>query len=133
MIFVPRKYKWYLRLCAEITRSCNSSIAVAFGHNELWWTPAVNSIFVVSQMLWPQGTMNSGVLWPQIPFLWPLKCCGLYPQWTIVAYCRKSRFCQDKHSLIWASNFANIVNFNSLGKSRSVITYNSLMIPDIRS
>ena len=105
----PPLIKWYLfpgylRPRAEITRSCNSSIAVAFGHNELWRTPAVNSLFVVSQMLWPLATMNSGVLWPQIAFLWPLKCCVLWPQRTVAAYCCESKLCQDKQSLIWVSN-----------------------------
>ena len=44
---------------------------------------------VTLQLLWPLATMNYDELWPWIVSLWSLKCCGLWPQWTLVFSGRK--------------------------------------------
>ena len=61
-------------------RVCDFSNVVTFGHNELWQTPAANSPFVTSEMLWPSAKnklrrLNAAndlfvtLIWPQ---KWPI-------------------------------------------------------------
>ena len=51
-------------------------IGVAFGYNELWCPPYMNSLFVIPKKMWPLATTNCNGLKPWIAYLWHLICCS---------------------------------------------------------
>ena len=59
--------------CDQIPHCWCSSIGVAFGHNKLLRPLVLNSLFVISQMLWSMATTNYGDPRVHIVSLWSLK------------------------------------------------------------
>ena len=97
---------WQLR----IKLLCLSTWLNLPGHRELWHPPATNSLSVTCQILWPEAAIVHcgqipqhfncyvrGTIWSYFSWsrgkqvhgcqnfwpLWPIKCCGIWPQRTV--------------------------------------------------
>ena len=81
--------------------------------------------------------MNYGSVWPQIAFLWPLKCCDLWLQPTVTNHwdCITFSFsnvwqsCWYSRSILWCLNVIGIMSFSihsvALLQTTSVIDLSS--------
>ena len=102
-----------------------------------WTQPAFVERIFGTHSLWPSATMNCGNWRPQIASLWPQKCCGLRPQWTLVAWGRKWSVCDfnlatkmaNLSTLIWTLILELSIDPVSIFRGRVNDTWNRFYCP----
>ena len=106
LLYVETRYNinsllaWAVFGAARVDKICLFDFILAFlrvhdGSSASMATTCVVNLVLLSvnfQLLWPSATANYGSRRPQIESLWPLKCCGLWPQQKVAAEGRKSGY-----------------------------------------